>query len=143
MGSAPSAPYPDYPGIAFGFNEAGYRTLTQASMTVDRIAIATGVVAGTNGIAMLAEPVGEFLAQQEYKRALQAWNAYKGTGQAKLLAEYFKTGVVPPGLSPRAVAAYVALAKAYLAAGKGFIEGMAVQSQRIQQLENLLKNMGK
>ena len=93
---------------------------------------------------MLAEPAADFLAQQAYERAFQVWNsAYKGTGQARLLAQYFKTGVVPPGLSPQAVAAYLALAKAYIAAGKGFIEGMAVQAQRIEQLETLLKNMGR
>jgi hypothetical protein len=51
--NAAAAPYPDSPGTAYGFNQDAYRTLTQASMTVDRIAAATGVVAGT-GVAAIA-----------------------------------------------------------------------------------------
>jgi RHS repeat-associated protein len=139
------APYPDNPGTAYNFgnNAQGYATLNQAGKTVNAIGIATGVVVGANAAMMLAGPAADFLAKQAYERALQAWNAYKGTGQARLLAQYFKTGVRPPGLTPQAVAAYLALAKAYIAAGKGFVEGMAVQSQRIQQLENLVKSMWK
>jgi RHS repeat-associated protein len=53
VSTAAAAPYPDNPNLAYGFNQEAYRTLTQASMTVDRIAIATGVVAGT-GVAAIA-----------------------------------------------------------------------------------------
>jgi RHS repeat-associated protein len=143
--NANAAPIPNSTATAYywGNNAQGYRTLSQASTVTNGLAWATLGVVGANGVMMLAEPVANFLARQAYERALQAWNAYKGTGQARLLAQYFRTGVLPPGLTPQAVAAYIALAKAYIAAGKGFVEGMAVQSQRIQQLENLLKSMVK
>jgi hypothetical protein len=50
---AKAAPYPDRPGLAYGFNAEGYRQLAGASKLVNGIAIATGVVA-TAGLGFIA-----------------------------------------------------------------------------------------
>jgi len=144
-----AAPIPNNINLAYnwGNNAQGYRTLAQASTTVNAIAIATAAVTGLNGILIVAEPVGEYIAekagQQAYQRALQGWNGFKGTGQAQLINHFFKTGIIPAGLTPQAMAAYLALAKAVVAIGRGGLEGVAVQMQRIQMLEKTLENLGR
>jgi RHS repeat-associated protein len=142
VGYAKWAPAPDHPGIAYYWrdNAQAYRTLDQATTTVKLIGAATLAVSGANLIMMGAGPLGEFLREQAFLRAQAAWKSFPAE-QFKLINQFFKTGVVPPALTPQAMAAYIALAKAYLAAGKGGVVGMAVQFQRLEQLIKALEKM--
>lgn len=106
---------------------------------------ATLAVTVANVSVMAIGPITDVVAAVRYTRALQAFKALtKGTGTAKLLEQFFKTGKLPPGLTPEALKSYLELAKAYVAAGMGGlggggVEGSAVQTQRIQQIEQFLE----
>ena len=116
----------------------------QSSMTADRLGWATLGVAGANMGAMAIEPIANAVAAARYAQALRAFKALtKGTGAAKLLSEFFKTGELPAGLTTEVLKAYLEVAKTYVAAGMGGlggggVEGSAVQTQRIQQIEQFL-----
>jgi hypothetical protein len=56
--NAAAAPDPDNRNLAYGFNQDAYRTLTQASMTANRIAAATGVVSGVAGCIAYCSAAG-------------------------------------------------------------------------------------
>ena len=56
---------PTRPGLAYEFNKEGYRTLTQASMTVDKIAAATAIVSGLGGCAAYCSAAGVAVANAE------------------------------------------------------------------------------
>ena len=93
---------------------------------------------------MAVGPVTDVVAAARLAQAAKTFKTLvKGTGQAKLLSEFFKTGTLPPGLTTEALKAYLVLAKAYVAAGQGGlggggVEGSAGQTQRIQQIEQYL-----
>jgi RHS repeat-associated protein len=134
-----SATYVSNGGADYYANANGFNQLANTSQVVKAgTAIYAGVYGSVIAGVVAAEPIADALAAQRYQAALKAWEAYKGTGAAKLLSEFFKTGALPAGLTKEAAAAYLALAKAYVDAGRGGIEGLAVQSIRIQQLEQFL-----
>jgi RHS repeat-associated protein len=117
---------------------------TQTAPVVNAMGWATVGSVGVMMGAEVAPVVGEATAALRYRAALQAWKTLSAaTGAAKLIGEFFKTGNVPPGLTPEMMKAYLDLAKAYLAAGMGTAggimqSGIGTQANRIQQLENYL-----
>lgn len=123
--NAAAAPYPDNPNLAYGFNKEAYRTLTQASMTVDRIGWATvgmmgvstlAMAAGGGGLTTLGDLAIEPTAgEQAYAERLLAQGGKKAVEKAiktlsKRLAEHeAKVGTLQgnPGSVEREIAGFV------------------------------------
>jgi len=140
-----TATYVSNGGADYYANRTGIDFInTQTAPVVNTMA---GITMGSVGVMMGAEVapvVGEVSAAMRYQAALRAWKTLSAaTGAAKLIGEFFKTGNVPPGLTPEMMTAYLNLAKTYLAAGMGTAggimqSGIGTQANRIQQLENYL-----
>lgn len=69
-----------------------------------------------------------------FQAARAAWLALKGTGAAALIGEFFKTGAIPPGLTPQIMQTYLTMAQAYVELGSFLPGGVATQTARIAQL---------
>jgi hypothetical protein len=127
--NAAAAPYPDRPGLAYGFNQEGYRTLTQASMTVDRIAAATAVVSG--GFACLAYCVEAGTAILNAQAAAQA----SANAQVVRIMVFLEAKGIP------ATAAAVMAAKALRQAGTrpGIGQAIRFSKQLVQELNQMVR----
>ena len=142
--NANAAPYPDRPGLAYGFNQQGYRTLGTAGATmndprtyaawfgasavVGGALVASGAIGGGT-LTTLAGEDGLGLAGR------QAINRMIGDSQRALLREFFKTGKLPEGLSQRSLQLAKTLAQRAIAAGK---DQLGVQAQRLQMINNVI-----
>jgi hypothetical protein len=142
--NANAAPYPDRPGLAFGFNQQGYRTLGTAGATMNdprTYAIWYGASAVVGGALVASGAIGggtlTTLAGEDGLglAGRQAINRMIGDSQRKLLGELFRTGRAPEGLSQRTLQLYKTLAERAIAAGK---DQLGVQAQRLQMINNLL-----
>ena len=117
---------------------------TQTAPVVNAMGWATVGSVGVMMGAEVAPVVAEASAALRYQAALQAWKTLSAaTGAAGLINKFFKTGEVPPGLTPEMMSAYLNLAKTYISAGLGTAggimqSGIGTQANRIQQLENYL-----
>jgi hypothetical protein len=69
----------------------------------------------------------------------QALNQLISTGERELLREFFKTGVLPRLLSARTLLIYAEIAHRAIEVGK---DGLGVQAQRLQQIEEALRQLG-
>jgi hypothetical protein len=119
---------------------AGFNQLANTSRVVSTgTAIHAGVYGTVIAGAVATGPVADLIAAQRYRAALSAWKALSAaTGAAKLINQFFKTGSVPPGLTPEMMSAYLNLAKTYIAAGMGTAggimqSGIGTQANRIQR----------
>ena len=140
-----TATYVSNGGADYYANRTGIDFInTQTAPVVNTMA---GITIGAVGAMMgseVAPAAAELSAAMRYQTALRAWKTLSAaTGAAKLIGEFFKTGKVPPGLTPEMMSAYLNLAKTYLAAGMGTAggimqSGVGTQANRIQQLENYL-----
>jgi RHS repeat-associated protein len=116
-----TATYVSNGNLDYYANANGYQQLATASRATNQV---TAVYAGVYGTliagAVAAGPVADLIAAQRYRAALAAWKALSAaTGAAGLINKFFKTGEVPPGLTPEMMSAYLNLAKTYISAGLG------------------------
>ena len=126
-------------------NQQGVATLSAAYNLFNNVTGGVEITAGALVAgAVGAGPVADLIAAQRYRAALAAWKALSAaTGAAGLINKFFKTGEVPPRLTPEMMSAYLNLAKTYISAGLGTAggimqSGIGTQANRIQQLENYL-----
>jgi RHS repeat-associated protein len=142
--NANAAPAPDRPGLAWGYNQAGYRLLGTAGATMNdprtfagwygasamagMAFIGSGAIGGT-GFTTLAGDDGLGLVGK------QAVNRMIGAAQRDLLRDFFRTGKLPEGLSQQTLRLYKTAAERAIAAGK---DQLGVQAQRLEMISNAL-----
>jgi RHS repeat-associated protein len=95
-----------------------------------------GGVLGAGGLAIAGADLSltSIGAMTRFQATRAAWLALKGTGAAGLINQFFKTGVIPPGLTPAMMQTYLANAIAYVESGSFPPGGVATQTARIAQL---------
>jgi hypothetical protein len=129
---------PAYGPLEGPANLAGAAMIGSGTKAIGAFAGAS-VVGGALGAAGLAvagadislTSIGAFT---RFQAARAAWLALKGTGAAALIGEFFKTGAIPPGLTPQIMQTYLTMAQAYVASGSFPPGGVATQTARIAQL---------
>jgi hypothetical protein len=95
-----------------------------------------GGVLGAGGLAFAGADLtlSSVSAAMRFRSAQAAWLALKGTGAAALIGHFFKTGAIPPGLTPEMMQTYLTMAQAYVNSGIMPPGGVATQTARIAQL---------
>ncbi len=130
--------YANRTGIDFINTQTAPVVNTMAGITIG----AVGLIGGAEIAAAAPEAGGLIQQAGGYRRFLSlrsAWTALsKATGAAGLIGTFFKTGQVPPGLTPEMMQSYLSLARAYIAAGLGGAAGLAEQTSRAEQLSQYL-----
>jgi RHS repeat-associated protein len=95
-----------------------------------------GGVLGAGGLAIAGADLAipSVAAFTRFQAARAAWLALKGTGAAALIGQFFKTGAIPPGLTPEMMQTYLTMAQAYVNSPTSPAGGIVTQTARIAQL---------